>query len=157
MSGQLFRKSSIERISSPEQLNDYVRVANPGVWLVLGALVLLLTGVCVWGIYGRLDTKLATAGVCRNGAFTCYVREKDIASVEKGMEISVSGENFVVSGISVTPVNTAGMDDYLLYLGGFQAGEWLYAVTSDTTLADGVYKADITVESVSPMSFIWGG
>ncbi len=46
MSGQLFRKSSIERISSPEQLNEYVRVSSPGVWMVLTAVIVLLAGVC---------------------------------------------------------------------------------------------------------------
>ncbi len=30
MENQIFRKKSIERVSSPEQLNDYVRVSNPG-------------------------------------------------------------------------------------------------------------------------------
>lgn len=156
MSGQLFRKSSMERISSPEQLNDYVSVANPGVWLVLGALVLLLTGVCVWGICGRLDTKLNTAGVCENGVFTCYIKESNIASVKRGMVITVSGENFVVSDISMMPVEASGkMDSYLSHLGGFEEDEWLYEVTAHTTLPDGAYKAAVTIESVSPVSFIW--
>lgn len=36
MSDQIFRKKSLDRISSPEQLNDYIRVANPGIWMILG-------------------------------------------------------------------------------------------------------------------------
>ena len=35
MSDQIFRKKSLDRISSPEQLNDYIRVANPGIWMIL--------------------------------------------------------------------------------------------------------------------------
>lgn len=35
MNQQLFRQSSIDRVFSPEQLNDYIRVTNPGVWMVL--------------------------------------------------------------------------------------------------------------------------
>ena len=42
MNEQLFRKKSVERVSSPEQLNDYIRVANPSLWLVLGAVIVLL-------------------------------------------------------------------------------------------------------------------
>ena len=34
MSDQIFRKKSLDRISSPEQLNDYIRVANPGIWMI---------------------------------------------------------------------------------------------------------------------------
>ena len=48
MNQQLFRKSSIDRVSSPEQLNDYIKVTNPGVWLVLAAVIVLLMGACVW-------------------------------------------------------------------------------------------------------------
>ena len=49
MSDQIFRKKSLDRISSPEQLNDYIRVANPGIWMILAAVIILLAGVCVWG------------------------------------------------------------------------------------------------------------
>ncbi|HAG12584.1 MAG TPA: NHLP bacteriocin system secretion protein, partial [Ruminococcus sp.] len=34
---QVFRKKSLDRISSPEQLTDYLRVTNPGIWVVLAA------------------------------------------------------------------------------------------------------------------------
>ena len=51
----LFRKKSLDRVSSPEQLNDYIRVTTPSVWLVLLALVLLLAGLIVWSIFGTVD------------------------------------------------------------------------------------------------------
>ena len=82
MDKQLFRKSSIERVSSPEQLNDYIKVSNPGVWMILAASIALLIGVCVWGVFGQLETKIATAGTCENGVFTCFVN-KDEAKKNK--------------------------------------------------------------------------
>ena len=39
----IFRKKSIARISSPEQLNDYICVSSPSVWLLLAAVAVLLT------------------------------------------------------------------------------------------------------------------
>ncbi len=51
----LFRQKSIDRINSPEQLNDYIRVATPSVWLVLAALVLLLIGMLAWGALGTVE------------------------------------------------------------------------------------------------------
>ena len=42
---ELFRKKSMDRVSSPEQLNDYIRVTSPGLWLVLAAVVILLAGM----------------------------------------------------------------------------------------------------------------
>lgn len=155
MNKQLFRKSSIERVSSPEQLNDYVRVTTPGVWMILTAVIVLLAGVCVWGIFGHLDTKTETAGICVDGVFTCYAKEEDAARVKQGMTVTVDGNSFAVSKVSAMPVSADGeMDEYLLYLGGFSEGEWLYEITADTDIPDGIYKAQIVTESVSPMSFI---
>lgn len=50
----LFRKKSIDRVSSPEQLNDYIRVTTPSVWLVLLAVILLLIGMLIWSIFGQV-------------------------------------------------------------------------------------------------------
>lgn len=47
MEEKIFRETSMERVSSPEQLDDYIRVTSPGMWMVMGAVVLLLAGVCL--------------------------------------------------------------------------------------------------------------
>ena len=155
MENQLFRKSSIERVSSPEQLNDYVCVSKPSVWMILAAVIVLLIGVCAWGVFGKLDTKISTAGVSQNGIFICFVAEENAAKIKPGMELNVDGNVLSVSEISAKPISVnADMDEYLLHLGGFSEGEWLYEVTADSTLTDGAYKAEIVTESVSPMSFV---
>ncbi|MBO4396823.1 MAG: hypothetical protein J5819_10825 [Eubacterium sp.] len=51
----LYRKKSMDRISSPEQLDDYIRVTSPSVWLVLIAMILLLSGTLVWSIFGTVE------------------------------------------------------------------------------------------------------
>lgn len=52
--GGIFRKKSMDRVSSPEALNDYIRVTTPSVWIVLIALVVLLLGMLAWSILGRV-------------------------------------------------------------------------------------------------------
>ncbi len=32
----LFRKETMDRISSPEDLTDYLKVTNPGIWAICG-------------------------------------------------------------------------------------------------------------------------
>ena len=56
----LFRKKSMDRISGPEKLDDYIRVATLPVWLVLIAVVLLLVGILCWGFFGEITTKDAS-------------------------------------------------------------------------------------------------
>lgn len=51
----IFREKSIERVSSPEELNDYIRVTTPSIWLVLAATVLLLLGMLAWSIFGTVE------------------------------------------------------------------------------------------------------
>ena len=54
---KLFREKNLERLESPEQLNDYLRVTSPGVWMILSAVVLLLIGVFIWGVFGRIKLR----------------------------------------------------------------------------------------------------
>lgn len=63
MKNSIFRKKSMDRVSSPEQLNDYIRVTSPGVWLFLIALLLLLAGFIIWTAFGRLDVAAADGSV----------------------------------------------------------------------------------------------
>ncbi|GHV76059.1 hypothetical protein AGMMS49942_08800 [Spirochaetia bacterium] len=42
MAESIFRRESLDHVSSPEQLYDYIRVSNPPMWVVLAAILLLL-------------------------------------------------------------------------------------------------------------------
>lgn len=50
----IFREKSIKKVTSPEELNDYIHVTSPSVWIVLAAIVLLLAGMIVWSIFGKV-------------------------------------------------------------------------------------------------------
>ena len=155
MNEQLFRKKSIDRVSSPEQLDAYIRVANPGVWLVLIAIVVLLVGICVWGVLGHLDTTVDAVAVCENGAVTLYVKDGDGSSVLTGMEVRIGEDIASVTAISPIPISAgAQLSDYVCHIGGFGAEDWVYAVQTDAQLPEGIHSAKIIVESVSPMSFV---
>lgn len=130
MNQQLFRKSSMDRISSPEQLNDYIRVTNPGVWLVLAAVIVLLMGACVWGIFGRLETKI-TVPVQVAGGEARLVLE-DGQQVDSSAPVVIDGREFSL---------------------GPAVGSGAYSVSVD--LPDGEYQAQVVTESVTPISFVF--
>jgi hypothetical protein len=46
------------------------------------------------------------------------------------------------------------MSEYAIHASGLTAGEWVYAVKVNGDFADGVQKAEIVIESISPISFI---
>ena len=59
---QIFRKVSLERLSSPEQLDMLMRVTSPRSWVALLALCGLVAVAIGWGIFGSIPTKVN--GVC---------------------------------------------------------------------------------------------
>ena len=145
----------MDRVSSPEQLNEYIRVSNPGIWMALIAVVILLVGICVWGITGHLDTKLSVVAVAEDGNLTAYVREADLASVETGMEVQIGEAVYTVASIANAPVAVDdSFSEYVRHLGELQNGEWVFAVKVSGAAADGAYRADIVIDRVSPISFV---
>lgn len=155
MNEQLFRKKSIEKVSSPEELNEYIRVTNPGVWMVLTAIVILLIGVCFWGFMGHLDTTITTVAVVENSEITVYVKEADIKSVKAGMKVVVDGKEYEITDISAQPVSVGdNFSEYTLHLGNLQNGEWVYPIDVSGEVDDGIHSASIVIESISPISFI---
>ena len=155
MNGNLFRKKSMDKVSSPEQLNEYIRVANPGIWMVLAAIVVLLAGVIVWGCIGHLETTISTAVVSEGGESTIYVKEADAEKIAVGMTVRVGENEYTVSEIVKEPTRVDGaIPEYAAHLGGLTSGEWVYAVKVGGDFADGVHKAEIVIESISPITFI---
>ena len=155
MNNQLFKKSNMDRISSPEQLRDYVRVANPGLWMVISAIVILLAGVVAWGFIGKIHTTMPTAIVTDGGSAVIYIGESDVEKLEIGMTVRAGGTEYTITGIAETPIKVDGtLTEYAIHASGITVGEWVYAVSIDGEHTDGVQKADIVIESISPISFI---
>lgn len=67
---QLFRKSSIERLSSPEQLDKAIVVTSPMSWIVLIGIALIAVCFALWTILGTIPVTLETKGVISNGIYT---------------------------------------------------------------------------------------
>ncbi|MDR0886990.1 MAG: NHLP bacteriocin system secretion protein [Clostridiales Family XIII bacterium] len=60
---ELFRKSSLEKLSSPEQLDRMIVITSPSFWIaMLGVLVIFLSAL-TWSIFGRLPMKVNSQGI----------------------------------------------------------------------------------------------
>ena len=145
----------MDKISSPEQLHDYVRVANPGLWMVISAIVILLAGIIVWGFIGKIDTTMTTAIVTDGKNAVIYVGESEVEKLKIGMTVRSEGNEYTITDIAKEPIKVdESLTDYAIHASGLTAGEWVYAVSIDGEHSDGVQKADIVIESISPISFI---
>ena len=57
MDKNIYREKSIKRVSSPEELNDFIKVARPSLWLAIAAILILLAGMAVWAAFGMVEVK----------------------------------------------------------------------------------------------------
>ena len=89
MSNEVFRKKSIERINSPEDLNEYIRVSNPGIWLLLIGIIVLLFGAVVWGYVGSIETWEDATIIAENGQVTCVLRPEIQDKLASGMQVVI--------------------------------------------------------------------
>src|SRR5215510_14577038 len=60
---RLFRKASLDRLSSPEELDQVVKISVGGRWVVLIAVLLFCAGTTVWAVTSRLPTTAAGHGM----------------------------------------------------------------------------------------------
>ncbi len=163
MKKELFRENAIKKVSSPEQLNEYIRVTNPGIWVTLVAIIVLLIGVCVWGALGRIETTVDAVAISDGSKVLCYMAGSDeISSVEVGQEVKIDENTCTIDSVSADAVQVKDCDaladsERAKYLAGVSNKDWVYEISAksqDGSVAAGTYNAKIVIESISPMSFI---
>lgn len=73
----LYRKSALERISSPEQLDKVLKVTSPMSWLALIGVTLIILVTVVWSIIGSIPMVISTKGIVSSpvGSNAVYMQE----------------------------------------------------------------------------------
>ena len=74
----LYRKSALERISSPEQLDKVLKVTSPMSWLALIGLTVIILVTVIWSIVGTIPVTITTKGMVASysvGSNAVYTQE----------------------------------------------------------------------------------
>ena len=137
MDESIFRKKSIDRISSPEALNDYLRVTTPMVWLILAAVILLLVGFLVWSMIANIDSFATGTAQAEGGTMTIRFDDEQIAqNVQSGMTVVIGETESRISGV------------------GTDENGSLFAV-APTSLADGSYPVKVIFRRTQVLSLLF--
>lgn len=137
MSEPIFRETSIEKVKSPDNLNEYIRIANPGVWTLLAAILFLLLGLCLWGVFGQLRTVVQVEAESSAGVISCRLTDADAAAIQPGMTVQIDGQEAIVSEVTVRDGDNSTC-----------------TIVAPIPLPDGIYTAQIEVENLRPISFL---
>ena len=135
-SPSIFRQKALERISSPEQLNDYLKVTNPGIWTLMASVIILLIGLFVWSTVGKLETVVDGVASVNNGKATIVVTENSQNDIRAGMPIRIEDKEFFISSVA--------KDDYRRTIA--------YGLMDKN---DGKYDVKIVTESIHPIKFLF--
>ena len=151
----LFRKKSLDKISSPEKLNDYISVTNPGIWLLLVGIAVVLIGAVIWGFFGKLETRIKVPAIVGDEGTMLYVEASEISKIRGGLEVEIDEtEGKVISlGLNGSKAYEV-LGDLALSESGYSPGDVLYEVEAEIDMPNGIYMAEIITDSVSPMSFL---
>lgn len=151
----IFRKKSVESIQSPEVLDDYVRVTSPGIWIFLGAVICLLIGVILWGVFGSIDSTVKVALISEKEQTVCAIPMEKADAVIAAGEVTADGETYALGAQAIGMEEvTAGMDLPVRVAGGFEAGTVVVYVPVKTTLPEGVVAGTVTTEKIKPITLL---
>ena len=76
MQNRIFRKAALDKLSSPEQLDQLMQVTTPKSWLALGACCALVLTTLLWSVVGSIPTKVEGRGILirQGGVFVATSR-----------------------------------------------------------------------------------
>lgn len=154
---KLFREKSLESIESPESMNDYLQVTSPSVWIVLAAVIAILIGAVLWGIFGRINTSIRVALVSSSEGKTCYVPYEKLESVMSTGIVAVNGHEYVLrmDADTHTVIISESTNPYIRVAGDFEIGDVAVEIPVETDFPEGIYTGTMTTESLQPISLLF--
>ncbi|GAA6479567.1 hypothetical protein DW886_23760 [Enterocloster aldenensis] len=85
----IFRKKSLERIAAPDELDDYLKVTSPSVWVILAALILAVTAAGVWCFFASIPTTAPAVGIRSQAGAVCFLSAGEGYSISPGMKVQI--------------------------------------------------------------------
>ena len=102
MPRQIFRQEALNRLSSPEQLDQLLQVTSSRSWIALTAVGLLLLVGMLWGFLGTIPTTVSAQGIMmRRGVRSLDAPQTGVVKsikVSSGDEVEKGQELVILSG-----------------------------------------------------------
>lgn len=151
---ELFRKKSLIRISSPDKMDEYIKINTPSIWIILIAVLVFLAGFFIWAGLANLEDRIDVTGIQENGTLTCYVIGTESEGLSSDDVLLVNGAGYPLTSISESLMPISEIED--VYLASqYPASELIREVKASTPLEDGYYSTSIVTGKISPISFLF--
>lgn len=88
MAKELFRQEALKKLSSPDKLDEPVRIIKSRSWLVVSAIIALVVSVGVWSFLGHVTVAVKGEGILINKSGFAEVRTSFSGRVDS-MQVSI--------------------------------------------------------------------
>lgn len=105
----LYRKASLERMSSPEQLDKTLKITSPLSWFALLGVTIIIVVTIIWSIVGTIPETITTNGIIVSPVSTNSVYTEE-SGIVKSVYVSVGDELHL--GDSIMAIQTNRGDNY---------------------------------------------
>lgn len=119
MAREIFRKVSLARLASPEQLDQLVKITTPRAWIALLAILALIGATAAWAFTGKVATRVSGAGVLLKGdqagqklELVLYLPLREGKLVAPGMEVLASPVNMKKESYGYLSGKVRGVTEY---------------------------------------------
>lgn len=137
MENQIFRKKSLESLSAPEELNEYLHVTKPAIWAVLISVIVLIAGAFLWGSFTTIDSKATGTAEVSDGVVVVNFDNQNLAShVQTGMTLVIGDET--------VPITSVGADN---------SGKIIAGAKAD--MPDGRYACSVTYKNTKVLELLF--
>ena len=162
---ELFTEKARNKLRSPDDLSEYVRVINPSGWIVLTACAILLFGLFAWGAVETAETNVTTFGTNVGNKVLCFLPANQASKIRVGDSANVEGHLLKVASTSSLPVSRDDASELLessYLVNTLVSSDWSIVVVlkgDDVgNIAENVpLSVVITTERVAPLSLVFGG
>ena len=84
-------KKVLERLQSPDDLDRYLRMTTPGVWISVIACAAILLGIGAWAVFGSVSDHITLQGVAAMDGIVCFVDGDTALRIKEGDFAYVDG------------------------------------------------------------------
>lgn len=150
---EIFRQKALDKVASPDRLDEYIKVSNPSVWLLLGAICAFLLGVGIWCIFGNISDVQPALLRIENGEATCLIDQSRASKLVPGDKVEAAGVEGTVVEVGGQPVPASELSDAELAVVNPQS-TWVALASVAIDMPDGDYAANVTVEEYQPINLL---
>lgn len=121
----------VEKISSPDDLNKFLKHTSPETWIILGLSICLLLGLIISAFFVRITDKIQGIANVKDGEVTLIISESNKRKLEEGQKVYILDQIGVIDSVT----------NYVPVISGFD-------------LDDGEYNYTINVKEIRPIDFL---